>query len=806
MELTFQEEWNLKFGQVKPPEWVFKFTTQSSQNTTYTAEDVEKKIVECGTQVETLRSELNQQLFLLEWLQKKTTEASREDSHTQQQDEPSNHVQLEEESQSHCSDLLECQEHKDKSETLGDKEEPENANQDSDILPSQSEESFCSTTEVLEGNKPATVAAIKSASLEDLASEYFEEKEVTSSPEPFQETEIVRHRFVHCVNSRDILVAKTVQRRLLEQGRGFRSCELLDLKSKTFPHVSSLPAALGRAKSDPSLSRIEPQSLPTTTIVDREDTKALSESLYLTKTHRNASTNTEIEQPFKTAHNLSSTEETQENQTLNGDKIIQVSQVINQTADDSARTIEIVNGHIMSTGDVEKRRSQDDEDMRRWSLGKRASNGISYDTGFTVIESDDDSDPAVLNLFANRIRATLRSPRTSLDHLRDRDEPSLSNGSPKEVTTLREHHRGNLRASGGSISDESNLTVNNEGDYKPVFSKQTTLMDSSTSARISQSFSEDECITPRGGESDNSMTFSQDSLLEGKEEQVVSKPEEDPVMTLTRERMDTKLEREKVGRKEISDSAHESRMERLKQGIYSPYDHRHSMDDPTRTLTHRSTGKYSGYDSFEELEVLTPLGSLENAIRTTLDKIRSTPEMSMATLLDVEENKDLNARFHESSSEPSFSDSDLTESIEPDEATICAITLRSDMYSSRSNSASSLTGLFSGSDPNLSSSPPEMESPSHSAIAIQGVNLRHTSGSRRRDRNRMGNAELDMMTGTSDEGSDLSPCHTTSSHSRSPTSEDSNSVPVSPISPRGLTGSDSSVGTTEIIPSITVSC
>ena len=121
------------------------------------------------------------------------------------------------------------------------------------------------------------------------------------------------------------------------------------------------------------------------------------------------------------------------------------------------------------------------------------------------------------------------------------------------------------------------------------------------------------------------------------------------------------------------------------------------MAGATSSSSSRMRGNGSGGDAsiFEKSDSFTDeLGSLDLDVELTLSKLRDKPDMSMATLLDMNENERMNARANTQPSTykertPEYV-ADSGEGIEIDEATISAFTLNSDLYGSRSNSASSL--------------------------------------------------------------------------------------------------------------------
>jgi len=155
---------------------------------------------------------------------------------------------------------------------------------------------------------------------------------------------------------------------------------------------------------------------------------------------------------------------------------------------------------------------------------------------------------------------------------------------------------------------------------------------------------------------------------------------------------------------------------------------------------------------------LSRLDSLSEELQKALSQISSTPEMSMATLLDMDENTQMNKQLEQSNSEhSSMEDLEIFESGKIDDATISAWTLRSDMY----GSSTSIPSLYVGNDSMSSmsstcSSPPDNPaSPTHTT-----VNLRNTGGNRHKGVRRRGNADLDSMaTAGSDESTENSPAH-----------------------------------------------
>ena len=781
MESEFLEQWNAKFG-AKPPEWVFTLTSQYSAQS-LPEQDVDRALDNCQARIDKLRADLEQELFLVEWLRQQkanfSSALSKPPTSTKTQN---SHVQSEGQGQAGglCSQADD--QPTEQSPNLSDKVEEDKETSPKPSSPSglpgghsptsqprsHSEESFKSTPESCEYHTaPQSVGGDSSgAELED------QQKESSTRPASTDEVKengssgapdtSCRQRFAHKVNTKDITIAKAVNRRLLEQQRVHWSCNVLNLDSAgdKLSSADIQPLFRKRCASDPSSQRSEESEL-LFELKSNGGKRVLSspiESPQLSKKSLQKIDNSAKE-------NLKSSA-TESSTTSTSDKLEKV--VNSQRAEGDLK--------IVMTSEVEKRSSKEEDsiELRQWANfgpGKRSSNGI-LDTCNYIVSPDEERDPALLNVLATRIRSSAHStPRSSIDHLR---EP------PPEATT----------ANGDSESKD-----NSSSPQKPSYNTQQTLVAElspgrgvppalSKPERASLVFSEDECITPKG-DSDHSMNMP---------------TEEDDLRTKDRSQTLVGPQEETLSTKNVS------RVEKLLEEVRKTQDEEEEEDPAMMTLTRKNTDKFQNYGIDPEMddssqEFITPLGSLDIDIQETLSKIQSTPDMSMATLLDVGENKEMNAHLQASYTDPSLEDFEYTQGI--DDATISVLTLSHELFGSRSNSVSSLPGLYSNTESTTSISPPDMDSPLH---ARQGVNLRNTGGARRRDRKRMGNAELDMITGASDEGSDLSPSHTVSSRSMSPTSELGSlaSLTMSPSSPREFSGSDSSGGMADTMVSFIV--
>ena len=760
MESEFLEQWNAKFG-AKPPEWVWTLTSQYSAQSIL-QQDVDKELDNRQARIDKLRADLDQELFLVDWLRQQKANSSSSLSNppsTSTTKTQTSHVQFDSQtglcstvgvkSDEHSSELKDKYE-EDEETSLKQQSPPARSHSPGSQLHSHSEESFKSTPDSSEYHTaPQSVCEdIPGTDLED------HRKEEDAEPVSVIENGLSgspddpgRHRFSHKVNSSDIKLAKAVNKRLLDQGPHYSCSTLNKLTTVTYSDDFPSPEFRRRSSSDPFSQQSRESDL-------------LTQSLDLASKDRQQVTSpTETPQPSQEGVKIQSTSESSNLQ-------LEV-KVIDQREGDLKSGM---------TSEVEKRSSKEEEsiELRQWANlgpGKRNSNGIldNYESYNIIVSPEEERDPALINVLAGRIRSSAHStPRSSIDHLRD---PSAE-----------------AAATHGDDDRRNDTPEDLSPSQRPAYNSQQTLVAESSPGRgippalskperVSLVFSEDECITPKG-DSDHSMNLP---------------PEEEDSKT-TKDRSQTLVE----DTEDTLSSQNVSRVERLLEEVRrTQEDQEEEEEDDTSmmTLTRKNFDKFRNFGESHSQE-FTPLGSLDIDIQETLSKIQSTPDMSMATLLDTAENKEMNANLPATFADPSYDDFEYNENMDIDEATISALTLSRELFSSRSNSVSSLPGLYSESTASMS--PPDMDSPLH---ARQGVNLRHSGGAKRRDRRRRGNAELDLIAGASDEGSDLSPSHTASSRSMSPTSELGSlaSLTISPSSPREFSGSDSSGGITDTV-------
>ncbi len=363
-------------------------------------------------------------------------------------------------------------------------------------------------------------------------------------------------------------------------------------------------------------------------------------------------------------------------------------------------------------------------------VGKRSSNGIILDSLDTnkILALEDSNEDELLHSMGSPAQRT-RTPRSSVEQARVKI----------------------VRLSNGDLDGGSRYMVQNKENSTagPVYrTRQRNSTELSSTFRQSMNF-DDDCTTPKG---ELSMSLTPDSIIgmedismdNGGTEPVHSL--EDPTVAITRERATLVSQRHRdFGRSETLTHENAERLSSIKDIVVK--EETISEENFVQTLTRDHTQKPSDSDGTISL---SRLDSLSEELQKALSQISSTPEMSMATLLDMKENSDLNERFEKSGSENSSLDD-----LELDEATISAYTIRNcDLY----GSSTSIPSLFMGTESFSStcSSPPDNpSSPEHSLVP-----LRPSSGGRSRARNRMGNADFDSIaTGCSDDSCEVSPSH-----------------------------------------------
>ena len=680
------EAWNGKFGpEVKLPEWVSNFSVQD-----VCEQDVERKIAESEVRIGKLREEIEKELFLLTWL-KGVRECG-----------PVTAPSL---------GLSETTESEEENHVLGDTdqvfEEKEALNHPIEVprLSVITGKSPVGTPDRVCGKSLATSCEDSPSSSEyhtagqGSSSEEVSQTNLAEEATPTTLARDVRERSIDRVTFKDSLVAKGVRQRLTED-RLHRSCEVLSESNKG-DYSPSHARKHRRNSSAPTFVLDAPPQGNQTSKEDPVSRDPCSDS----------------------------------DATGVGSKQTEPSPLTNGT-DTTFR--------VVLREKVSRRPSLPmscEEAMNRWKgtggvsseRADRSSNGMldSCEGYAFMVNNDEDSDPALINVMASRMRGAHRTSRSSVST----DDSPTSLGRTSDLVSPVEDpsHTPVPGAEAAGVSAKHTAPLRKRsGTYDTSPIKRD---------RFSYHYSDDECLTPKLDSGDHS-TFSNSpnssnrcSHRNSRSSNGIIDEEGAYDLTLRKDKSDVpyKLERKKTI---TPDSPAESRALALSGDV---------VDD--RQLTSTLT-PHIGYaavshneldervDSFSELEGLK-LGDLDIDVDLTLSKLRNKPEMSMATLLDMNENIEMNAQLP--SREFSLSE-DLEYGI--DEATISAVTVSNEMYGSRSNSANSIPGLFSEQS---GMSPPEQESPTHSAH--QGVNLRQSGGVKRSHRKRMGNLDLEMMTG-----------------------------------------------------------
>ena len=699
MEALLQE-WNGKFGAgVRPPEWVFDLDVSEQLR----QQNVERQIIESEERVGKLKKELDRELSLLAWLSKvRENDLSKEDVSSVQ---GQNHVQTQ-------GDEIadEVFEEKEDFETVPRK-------------PTTADKSVqCSAVTPGRATLPNFITSEDSPS----SSEYHTAEQGSSSEtsQTCLPSGPIRERSVHKLSHTDSLVAECVSQQV------HKSCQ--DLRDSETP---VLRRSRRRYSSVPSLySERSPSPSPEDSNSDTVKRRILS------------STSGEILTPWPASNS---------NGGFGGGEEHLKQSDQNNVSGGSEK--------VVLRGKIGRRPSfpMSGEDLNQWKgtgvstspLDKRSSNGLldSYEGYNFMVNTDDDNDPALINVMASRMRGSLRTPRTSVSTdqpTSDVEIPEASRWDGMGATTSPVDNPCHTPVP--SIEAAEGIIRESAKHIAPL-RKRSSTHDSSPikRERFSYHYSDDECLTPRIDSGENSA-FSETSpsgsnrCSHRNSNGIID--EESPYHDITLRK----------GVESAGGKSNRKNTENVSPGVASGNGHKETVP------------ALGGDEIFERSDSFTTLGSLDLDIELTLSKLRNQPEMSMATLLDVDENKKLNSRFKDITPD----DLEYEEAIEIDEATISAFTLSNDMYGSRSNSATSIPGLFLDHS-GVSTSPPEENSPSHSAL--QGVNLRQSSEGKRLNRKRRGNIDLEMMTGGV--GSDNEEL---SRSSASLTSEEE-SVPTSPV-------------------------
>ncbi len=373
------------------------------------------------------------------------------------------------------------------------------------------------------------------------------------------------------------------------------------------------------------------------------------------------------------------------------------------------------------------------ENMSRPLGGKRSSDGIILDSLDTnkilALEEERDEEDELMAAASRGSRAQrTRTPRSSGEQARIKIV-RLSNG---DLGGSNPNHR-------YPLEDKENSNA--------VYRRHKNSSEVPPNFRHSMNF-DDECMTPKG---ELSMSLTPDSTIGMADNAMDTELEpsdiEDPTIAITCERAALINERRRdFGR---SKTLTQESAEEMSSMIDNLVPVKEDVEDyPAQTLTRDRAHRDPDADMSNI--PLSRLDSLSEDLQKALSQISSTPDMSMATLLDMEENIELNERL-----EKSGSDDSSLEDLELDEAMISAYTIRNDDLF---GSSTSIPSLFAGNESFSStcSSPPDnYHSPEHSFVP-----LRPSSSSRNRARKRMGNADLESIaTGGSDESCEASPSH-----------------------------------------------
>lgn len=822
LEEAFLAAWNAKFGD-HAPEWVF------------TAQDVDREISIRKARIETLRQELNQELFLLEWLQRRASAENGFDS-TSQADNTESVVRVQP-----CVDAV------------------NNIN----TAPVKTRERFssptpgstdtqlarkCSPVDLLSQIQPPGPLSPDSHVSSDYYSAQLHLSQGTSrstSDSPLEleeEGTPVRKRFVHRVSSTDERVAKEVHKRVLEGGQQcHRSC--IDLNKKI--GQSSSPVLPRRSLSDPSLRHYRVQHATAERKAEQSREELVCDSLALSENRgilspipaskegsRERELDPEGEEELKGEGKPSESRE-EARESGPEDEEEEKSELREEESGSIAEEIE--EEEIKPDLREETRDSEPEPREEREVIVEEGGERIP-ELKSEVREEDRKSEPREEERVLIAEEEAEPKVKTKSEDREEGEEPESGKEEEKE---FEERERSDTLTSDNA--KDSKEAVESQEIEPPVvesreFVDEHKTMSVTESNRWSKHSSDD---AEEEGSLGNSNFKGYSILSEEREDENdpltsglvvsqlhnggglydLSELDRDDVELLVNGEVDESCHHPSVKEEETltpteiaaREGGRAEQVESSNRGVQEQGDvHKSSgkvrgnlknLDPPTK----RSSAYLEDEDECQtpkNEEEIMPL-TLENVdkllkesqvaeqmdshdavvessldmqdIHRTLSTIKSTPNMSVRTLLNVQE-EEMNKRpLVTSSSEPNLLELELTESMEIDEATISAITLGNDMFGSRSNSVTSLPGLVSSGDesPTLDLASPTCE----------GVSLRRASNSRKSaNRKRMGNAELDPDWEEMVMGSDFSPTNTLSSlSSPSITSVEAYNLPASPL-------------------------
>ena len=721
---------------MKPPEWVFELSANDDKQ----QENVVRKIVESVNRVEKLREELDRELFLLGWLRKLREDRGLTVRGGSLQG-PSvsvsqNHVEAKDELPD-TEEVFEELPNVDSNTELG------KAEQLIKLPAVSSKGSLLSTTESSPSSSDYHTAGQSSPG------------NLTEDSSPLIES--TRHRLVHKVGVSENLLAQEALCRVERRVRKFKSCDNLS-KIDSDAGLDTLAEKHKRRRRNSAPNLI---TRPQTTGHKKLKRRLLSSPCVNSAVGRSLDG---VDSPL--AHRA-------------------------RQHTKRRNTSSSLEGVIFREKRIRRPSFQmnDKEAIDQWKGGggassldmKRSSNGTFEGYSF-MVNNDEDSDPALINVMASRMRGGIRTPRTSTS-----EGNQVANGEGGGVVSPSEDTPHTPMQSFETIFRDSS------GKHIAPLRKRSSMHEASPKKgerdRFSYHYSDDECLTPKidsGGHglfSGSSPSGSNNCSHRNSRSSNGIIDEEGPYdMTLRRQdARETRAGRtDTITQENVRHSS--GYLDEKESSLTSTLTSQHIPHVGTSSEGGGGGGSEPGggdLSIFEKSDSYTDheLGSLERDIENMLDKLQDKPEMSMATLLDMNENQRMNARASQTYHKDS-SPENLEESIEIDEATISAFTLSNDLYSSRSNSASSIPGLFSDSSA-LSMSPPEPESPTH-VSALQGVNLRSGGGKRSKYKKRMGNLDLELMTGGAGAGGSDNEEVSLSRSSTSLTSEEE-SIPTSPL-------------------------
>ena len=850
--------WHASFGKAQPPEWVSKLSAQ----------DVGRELKSSETRVQTLREQLKQEEFVLDWLRRVVAQCPSCEGETSERCHLTNGEGREEGSKALRSpgESVSVEEAivKEEEEAAGDASERERGNSESILASaSSSVESHTSveerswsrddteshgTREKLSAQSEDTSAAA-TADAVNCGTSKVGESEANKQDGERETVEVkwnqVRERFVHKVDSSDRRIAKAVKKRLIEQGKWW-STNLLSLDPASHTHS---PACRKRSVSEPveyhpqltttfspeykpvASTKTEVSEIPQFVSVRVEQPQAVQvngfksrESVPVFETHHRALNEPEEKKVNRSA--LQKKGSKKENTLLEKSSTLEVEGPNSKQSRDKENIKGRSQPDLPTVLPIERSNSDNSKGSVHSSLEEERVNFKPEQRkstieakleerrksgGWKIVEvgrqrKSFKSKTLERNFPRNRTASKqeqmLKAAKETLTRVTS--SPPLRRRASREKEKRRSPNQ--HRASNGKV--EAAPAVVKEVMVEKRLEKSESLLSEIMAHRFSNGLdgaqlleSGEHSITSSHEEGTGKLQTKSENVpppeqptqahaMGGSPKVILRRRSERDVDPLPEaKRRSSYLEDDDCStpKEDISvDTVFTE--EAMQQGLTKGMVEAMSISKPqVSRMDSTSTLRQESLES-----TITPTSSLSlpgnvNYRMSYMTAVRESPQINLMPQIEERDSstQGTQGRLKVVVSEPNLLEMELTtnyleDSMELDEATISAVTLNNEMFGSRSNSVTSLPETLDDAQSSSASSLPDtFSSPHHQVVNLRSAN----NVGRRKNRKRMGNAELDQ-TGVSLEEmlsseAIVSPNNTMSSRSSlSPVSE--SSVPMSP--------------------------